>query len=625
MHIAAFRVNNYKSFLDSGEIGLEPGINVIVGQNNVGKTALTEALSLNLGAQPHRSRKTIPTRTILPDSNSSAMVSCHFDPEEFKEVAARNLPSTVYIPGSQHGVDSTPLVGPFLNVINRGPTIRVVRTSQANNDNGGYSSTIRTTQVVGYDQPPNVGHYLRFDINRESGEFEYVPGNYGVGAQEAGAFFHALTTICQKRLYAFKAVRFGINEYPIGLERELAPDASNLVQVLHLLQTSNPWRWERYVKSVRVILPQIKAMTFVPTSAGSVRLLLWNVESNTERDDLAVSLSESGTGVGQVLAILYVAFASESPRAIVIDEPQSFLHPGAVRKLLEILKGYPQHQYIITTHSPTAVMAADPRTLLLVRKEEEESVVEPVDATETQHQGLLLKEVGARLADVFGADNILWVEGPTEEECFPLILSAMTDHQLMGTKILGVVHTGDFEGKRTRTVFRIYERLSEGRGLLPPAVGFIFDQEGRKEQERLDLERESRGRVVFTPRRMYENYLLNPHAIVAVTSQIEGMSADSEVTLEEVEGWLECNRWESKYFGNRKVSESARTNEVWLEKVHAAKLLEDLFEYLSGTRVTYRKVIHGTALTRWLLRNEPETLRELAQLIVGRLTDNAKT
>jgi len=48
-----------------------------------------------------------------------------------------------------------------------------------------------------------------------------------------------------------------------------------------------------------------------------------------------VPLSESGTGVGQVLAILYVVFTSEYPRTIVIDEPQSFLHPGAVRKLFE--------------------------------------------------------------------------------------------------------------------------------------------------------------------------------------------------------------------------------------------------------------------------------------------------
>src|SRR5829696_4121152 len=58
MHIATLQVNNYKSFSSSEEIRFEPGFNVIVGQNNVGKTALVEALSLQFRDKPHRSLKT---------------------------------------------------------------------------------------------------------------------------------------------------------------------------------------------------------------------------------------------------------------------------------------------------------------------------------------------------------------------------------------------------------------------------------------------------------------------------------------------------------------------------------------------------------------------------------------
>jgi predicted ATP-binding protein involved in virulence len=46
VRIESFRVVNYKSFADSEEIRLEPGFNVIVGRNNVGKTALAEARRL---------------------------------------------------------------------------------------------------------------------------------------------------------------------------------------------------------------------------------------------------------------------------------------------------------------------------------------------------------------------------------------------------------------------------------------------------------------------------------------------------------------------------------------------------------------------------------------------------
>lgn len=618
MHVSRFRISNYKSFRDSGEVRLGLGFNVVVGQNNVGKTALTEALSLSLGVQPHRSRVTIPTPTALPDPDCRATVSFSFGSDEFRELAAREVPSPVYVPAAPHGTDPTYLVGPFLDLINGGPTIRVVHHVRAQDSSGAGPSSNLAAHIVGYEPAPNSATYNRFDVDPDSGEFRHVPGNYGIDPSVSDAFFTALTNICTKRLYAFKAVRFGINEHPVGPQRDLSPDASNLVQVLHLLQTSNPYRWERYVESVRTILPQIKALTFAPQSGGSVRLLLWNVDPSTERDDLAVSLSESGTGVGQVLAILYVAFTSEYQRTIVIDEPQSFLHPGAIRKLFDILKGYPQHQYVITTHSPTAVTAADPSTLLMIRKEEEESVVDPVGVSEVRDQDLLLKEVGARLSDVFGADDILWVEGPTEEAGFPLILSKVAKRPLLGTKILGVVQTGDFESKHSDTILEIYRRLSEGRGLLPPAVGFIFDREDRDEAARTDLERRSGGKVVFTGRRMYENYLLDSSAIAAVASGIQGFREGTNIDPEEVSGWLEKHRWDDKYFG-KNVEKDSQTEEVWLSDVHGAKLLDDMFQDLSETRVSYDKVVHGTALTRWLCDSSPEDLQDLARLIEDRL------
>lgn len=43
MRIERFRIQNCKSFIDSGEVELSGGFNVLVGANNVGKTALLEA------------------------------------------------------------------------------------------------------------------------------------------------------------------------------------------------------------------------------------------------------------------------------------------------------------------------------------------------------------------------------------------------------------------------------------------------------------------------------------------------------------------------------------------------------------------------------------------------------
>jgi hypothetical protein len=203
--------------------------------------------------------------------------------------------------------------------------------------------------------------------------------------------------------------------------------------------------------------------------------------------------------------------------------------------------------------------------------------VERIDPSETKSLRLFLSEVGARLSDVFGADDILWVEGRTEELAFPAIVRKVLGRQLYGTEIIGVRNTGDLEGKQSQTVFEIYQRLSHGRGLLPPAVGFVFDREGRSETERQDLERQSGGTVHFTRRRMFENYLLNPAAIAAVASSIDGFREDDAVTEEEVSHWLDTNRWEKQYHGKKTVPTGQHSEEYWLENAHGADVLAAIF------------------------------------------------
>ena len=77
MYISKFQLNNYKSYLSSQEIKLAAGFNIIVGQNNAGKTALLEALRLNFHniSKPHRSLQTLPSSDAKIKPNSWADVS----------------------------------------------------------------------------------------------------------------------------------------------------------------------------------------------------------------------------------------------------------------------------------------------------------------------------------------------------------------------------------------------------------------------------------------------------------------------------------------------------------------------------------------------------------------------
>jgi hypothetical protein len=313
---------------------------------------------------------------------------------------------------------------------------------------------------------------------------------------------------------------------------------------------------------------------------------------------LAFSLSDCGTGIGQVLAILYVVLASPQPRPIVIDEPQCYLHPGAAKKLIEILKEFPQHQYFIATHSAEIIAAANPSTIVKLRHEDGYTKASTMNAGDIKEQRSLLAEQGVSLSDVFGADSILWVEEPTEVRCFPLILEKVAKKPLRGTQIIAVKDTGDFERKRAHLVFDVYDKLSGGSSLFPPTVGFVFDLEERCLQEMEDLQKRSQHPVKFLERRMYENYLLHPDAIAAALNH-EDAEREQPVSGEEVRERLETHKLNKNYFPKPNTQRSKDdtpkhlANAKWIDKIDAAKVLAALFAELSEARVQFKKTSHS--------------------------------
>jgi len=613
MYISKFKIDSYKSFLSSGEINLTKGFNIIVGQNNIGKSSLTEALSTHFPNKPHRSLATSPEANSPSGPNSSTTITFTLSFDELTSIF-RNTLSTFHLsmnPGNGASDEvKKALEVRFNDLISQGIQLecKIFPTSDAE------------VKIVGYEI--KTDRAFQFKFNPQTNKTEIIlPGSI-YSTEPVNQLPNLLCGILRDRIYAFKAERLNIHESATGANRILKPDASNLPEVLNALSTRNPHKFAKLNELITTVFPQIKQITAPQTPGNTFLIHVWSIEADSEREDLAVSLQESGTGVGQILSILYVVLTADLPQVIIIDEPQSFLHPGAVRKLIDILKMYPQHQYIMTTHSPTVVTSSNPETLLMVTKEEAESRIQVINSEETRDLERYLSEIGARLSDVFGSDNILWVEGSTEETCFPLITKQLANIPLLGTTILGVKQTGDFEGDQSDLAFELYKRLSQGNGLLPKAIAFIFDREGRTETRRQDLEREGRGTVYFLRRRMYENYLLNPKAIAAITSQLGNFSSN-QITEQEITAWVDEHKWDTQFFDTQ-IAEEEKKNEIWLEKVHGAKVLEKIFSELSETRYTYDKVEHGELLTKWIIKNSPSDLKDITELLQGILaTTNA--
>ncbi|MBD2391834.1 AAA family ATPase [Aphanizomenon flos-aquae NRERC-008] len=650
MHISKFQLFNYKSFQDSGLLEFTQGINIIVGQNNAGKTALLEALTLNFSDVPHRSIKTLPTQSSITKEISKSEITLLLQNQELRNFldyleSSLGIPYPNYDQECEYGWEGTPenidaLVKSYFQKILDSQDLIEINLSLSSINNQIIVEDDKISKRLNFNLylPKMKKDKVKYDfikIKKENGysyspEFIYekvLDPYYGdtwetshVEIYEGGneeTITYKLFQLFKSRIYRFYAERLNISKCAFGNKSILEPNASNLAEVLSGLQSRNSTAFDRYNKYINQIFPHIKRIAIEPREHNQLEIMVWNIEPETEREDLAVSLSSCGTGIGQVLAILYVVMNSPEPRTIIIDEPQSFLHPGAAKKLIEILKQFPQHQYFIATHSPTIINAANPSKIIMLKYEDCETKVSAINAKEAREQRSLLAEVGVSLSDVFGADNILWVEGPTEQICFPLILEKVAKKSLLGTTILAVQDVGrlDNKSKNASLIFDIYDKLSGGSSLFPPAIGFLFDRETRSDNEEKDLQERSKKLVTLLPRRMYENYLLHSEAITAIINECDE-NREEKLTIEEVKEWIDKNKYELDYFPKDVKIQGISDND-WRCTVDGAKLIKELFAHFCETRLRFYKTTHSVKLTEWLIDNQPEQLLEIAGLLVN--------
>lgn len=327
-------------------------------------------------------------------------------------------------------------------------------------------------------------------------------------------------------------------------------------------------------------------------------ILIWP-HSLTDREDLAHPVNECGPGVAQVLALLYVVFEMPPGQVVLMDEPNSFLHPGALRRLLPILEESRQ-QFIITTHSPFVLSQSSLSSLHLATCVQGETNFTALNPSEGSDLARAMREVGASLADIFGADSVCWVEGRTESECFPLILRRLAPQLLSGLAMLPLVATGDVTQKKRRDlqlVLDIYERVSKSGSLMPPVVAFLLDREGRPEGEINDFNRATKSRVHLLDHRMYEDLLVNADAIAHLLQQLD-TGGQAPCSPAEV---AEC------------LVEVKQAN----NSDHSANLIGAVCRRLSDSRVEYDKVRHGIVLTKYLLEHNPTVFSDLVKQLTS--------
>lgn len=591
MWLKKLRVTGFQSFRDSGDIEFSKGINLIVGQNNSGKSSLLRGMQPGLIDDRHRS----PDRWITHELPVPEVFLQIVAPgNELKSGVLRR--SGVNIPISSKLASDEDFLSSFWDHL--GVTFDIQHSSVQGFTASNYPSHGLFAWQAG---DPALGVQLTVQnavisiVNRYSGPEDGMA--------------NMISEIWTQDMFYFKAERYGLGKTSPGHATRLDSNAANLPVILNTLQGSQGTVFQKLVNHLRMIFPTVGNLSVWTAPSGLLEILIWPTETMTRRE-LAFPLEESGTGVSQVIAIL-AAILTKDQAVFIIDEINSFLHPAAVKTLLRILQTeYAHNQYIISTHAPEVIGFSNPETIHLVKREGYDSQVTRLDIGKVADFRKIADNLGLSMADVFAADQVIWVEGPTEELCFPYIYEQRFEPLPRGVMFSSVVATGDFNRKRDRElVYQVYEKVSAVAPSMQVRVVFSFDSEGLTDTEQEKMIRDSKGKLLILPRRHIECYLLDGTAIAELIIKQDRSLLDI-VTPDTVQQKI-IDLAEDKKFHIDEWGGDLRY-EAWLSKVDAAKLIATVCQSLSEHRATFNKKEDSLFLLQSIMKREPERLDPLA-------------
>lgn len=164
--------------------------------------------------------------------------------------------------------------------------------------------------------------------------------------------------------------RIGDNEY-------LRHDGSNLAAFLYKLKNSDTKAYNLIEGTIRTIAPYFKEFKLIPNKIMEGYIgLEWE-----ERDtDLYLDATNFSDGTLRFIALATLLLQPDSPKTIIIDEPELGLHPAAMVKLSAMIKrASVKTQIIIATQSVSLISNFSIEDLLVVGRENNQSTFHRFD------------------------------------------------------------------------------------------------------------------------------------------------------------------------------------------------------------------------------------------------------
>ncbi len=199
----------------------------------------------------------------------------------------------------------------------------------------------------------------------------------------------------------------------INHELKLKDDGSNLTSFLYSISQNERSLFKAIEKGLFECTQNFEAITFPAARTGEKIFLLQLIDKYNSKF-LADEVSD---GVLAFLFYLTLCFQPQSPKLLLIDEPETGIHPGRIHELLdymmELARTRDELQIVFTTHSPIVVdyFSDTPESILVFDMERGETKVRNLQRDIIEPDNEAMKKAGLEPNNYTSALSDHWIMG----------------------------------------------------------------------------------------------------------------------------------------------------------------------------------------------------------------------
>ncbi|WP_391203243.1 ATP-dependent nuclease [Psychrobacillus sp. L4] len=437
MYLHSLRLWNWRKFGEgeNGKCGIEMefnnGLNVIVGENDAGKTAIIDAIKTVLSTNNQDTNWI--TEQDFHDGSNKIKIECTF----------RNF--------SQ---EEEAFFYEWLTILPDRTEIRVVM------------------EVENYE-----------DINKQKKIRKFLkagPENLEKGLEDTVRQLLSVTYL--------KPLRDATTELSPGKRSRIAQVVKNLSDF-----TDDSPDQKRIVESFENAFDELKAVLNEPVLRKIGSTVDHFFEDNNKKEPeirykemsfveilrkLELNLGEIGTGLGSsnllfmAIELLLLSEAEIGPKIALIEEVEAHIHPQAQLRIIKHFEKNSEEtgiQYIFTSHSPVLASSISLESIIFIYNKQAYPMKKGNTKLKNEDYEFLERFLDATKANMFFAQGVIFVEGDAENLLLPAI------SEIIGRPLhrygVSIINVGNLAFKRYTSIFL----RADDRNLMNFPVSIITD------------------------------------------------------------------------------------------------------------------------------------------------------